>query len=225
LNQEGWGVADPLLVLGLILQEFMEVDGSPSFGREGRPKLEAMFAKYGLGYVIGGRIIELGTAAVSRTLESMIRSRDLSGLQTEFERTLTNVGSDPGAAVTGACALLESLFKVYIEDEKLPLPANESIKPLWTVVQKNLKLDPAPIQDDDLRKILSGLSSIVDGIGSLRTHAGSAHGHGRYKYKLEPRHARLVAHAAFTLAMFVLETWDDRKRAEKPRDSDGQEKL
>jgi Abortive infection C-terminus len=28
------------------------------------------------------------------------------------------------------------------------------------------------------KKVLSGLNFVVDGIGSLRSHTGSAHGHG-----------------------------------------------
>jgi hypothetical protein len=61
-----------------------------------------------------------------------------------------------------------------------------------------------------VRKVLSGMSSIVDGIGAFRTHAGSAHGRGRRSYKVEARHARLAIHAAHTLCTFMLETWAKR---------------
>jgi hypothetical protein len=67
--------------------------------------------------------------------------------------------------------------------------------------------------DDDLKKVLSGMFSVVDGLGSLRTHAGSAHGHGRLRYKVTSRHARVAVNAASTLAAFVLETWEARKAA------------
>ena len=59
--------------------------------------------------------------------------------------------------------------------------------------------------------MLSGILSVVDGIGALRTHASSAHGEGRKLYKLKPRHARLAIHSAHTLALFVLETWDENR--------------
>ena len=55
--------------------------------------------------------------------------------------------------------------------------------------------------------ILGGLSSIVDGVGALRTHAGSAHGRGKKGYEIQPRHARLAVYAAHTLVLFALETW------------------
>jgi Abortive infection C-terminus len=120
------------------------------------------------------------------------------------------------AAVTAACSILESLFKVYIEDNKaIGMPGDQSLKPLWKAASKHLGLDPSAIEDDDLRKILSGMNSIVDGIGSLRTHTSSAHGHGRRPYRLQARHARLAVHASHTLVAFFIETWDERKRKER----------
>ena len=74
----------------------------------------------------------------------------------------------------------------------------------------DLGLDPGSIEDQDLQRIITGLFSIVDGIGALRTHAGSAHSEGRKGYKLEPRHARLSVNAAHTVATFVMETWDNK---------------
>ncbi|MEO9946799.1 abortive infection family protein [Paraglaciecola sp.] len=47
---------------------------------------------------------------------------------------------------------------------------------------------------------------------SARTHASSAHGEGRKVYNLKPRHARLAINSAHTVALFVLETWDERRK-------------
>jgi len=143
-------------------------------------------------------------------LNTLVGDRDLAAIETEFERALAAVETDPPAAVTAACALLESLFQIYIDENGLEKPAKQSIKPLWATVQDNLGLHPKFIEDQDVRRILSGPSSIVDGIGSLRTHAGSAHGRGKKCYHLEARHARLAVHGASTLAVFLLETWFQR---------------
>jgi hypothetical protein len=138
----------------------------------------------------------------------MLQDRDLAAVEIEFQRALASVESDPPAGVTAASSLLESLFKIYIEVRGLHLPTKATIKDLWRVTSQDLGLDPRVVQDDDLRRILSGLTSIVDGIGSLRTHAGSAHGRGKDTYQLDGRHARLAIHAAHTLATFIIETWD-----------------
>lgn len=206
--------ADPLATLGKVITELMEVNTSGYASETDldpeREKVNKVLSENGLTYVKGGYIVTMGVTAVSKTLQNIIQTRDLSGLQTEFDRIYENVESDPASAVTASCALLESLFKTYIEENKLEMPSEQSVKPLWKVIRKDLGLDPAIVNDEDLKTILSGLAAIVEGTGSLRTHKGSAHGRGKTVYKLKPRHARLAAHAAFTLASFVLEAWGER---------------
>lgn len=216
---------DAHIVLGRIIEEFMEVDppahrtleeelGGPSAlvkRQTERERLRELLARYGLSYSQGGKIRGGGIAVPMRSLESVLRERDLPALDVEFERALQNVDKDPPAAVTSACAIVEAMCKVYIEDEGLELPNDQAIKPLWKVVQKGLGLDPTQIADDDLKRILSGLASIIDGIGAFRTHVGSAHGRGRVAYRPASRHARLAVHSAHSLVGFVLETWDNRK--------------
>lgn len=206
----------PLDVLGRILAEFMEYDieylgATGEQWRAGRERIRKILEREGLSYYAGGRVISLVAGPPARALAELVRAKDLPAIQVEFERALSSLETDPPAAVTAACAILEALFKVYIEDEQLELPNSQTVKPLWAVVQKHLGLDPSRLVDQDLARILGGLSSVVDGIGTLRTHASSAHGRGRRAYRLAARHARLAVHAANTLAAFVLETWAARK--------------
>ncbi|WBU53580.1 abortive infection family protein [Paracoccus sp. SCSIO 75233] len=64
------------------------------------------------------------------------------------------------------------------------------------------------IASNDLKKIASGLNSIVDGTMFLRNKKSASHGRTEAQIKaneLRPRHARLVIHSAHTLATYVLE--------------------
>jgi hypothetical protein len=204
---------DPTAVLGKVLEEFMEVDQFKIEEQEaGRKEITEVLARFGLSYHQGGAILGAANALPTKSLKQVLQDRDLAGVDKEFERALANVDKDPPAAITAACSILESLFKVYIEDNGIDMPPEQSLKPLWKAASKQLGLDPAAIEDDDVKKVLSGLNSVVDGIGSLRTHTGSAHGHGRRAYRLQARHARLAIHASHTLVGFFLETWDERKR-------------
>jgi len=207
---------DPLATLGKVITEFMEVNSSGYASNTDldseRERVNKVLSEHGLAYLKGGYIVTIGATPVSKTLQEIIRARDLSGLQTEFDRIYENVETDPASTVTASCALLESLFKTYIEENKREMPSEQSIKPLWKVIRKDLSLDPSLVNDEDLKTILTGLVAIVEGTGSLRTHKGSAHGRGKTAYKVKPRHARLAAHAAFTLASFVLEAWIERTR-------------
>jgi hypothetical protein len=174
-------------------------------------RISAVLARCGLAYHDSGIILAGGAAPPVSSLREALRQRDLPAIDLEFKRALDTLETDPPAAVTAACSMLESLFKVILEENGLPLPQKKTIKPLWGSVQDHLGLKPSTVSEDDIRRILSGLASVVDGIGALRTHAGSAHGHGKRRYKLLPRHARLVVHGAHTLCLFVLETWEARK--------------
>ena len=214
-------VQDPLAILGRVVEEFMEVEPAGDTHivdswKQNRQKLEDILARYHLRYRTGGCIVVTLTSPASEALAEAFTRRDFAALEIEFDRALASVQSDPGAAATAASAILEALFKAYIEAKKLPMPDNQAIKPLWATVQRDLGLDPKNQQDQDVQKVLSGMTSLVDGIGSFRTHAGSAHGGGAHRYKIRPRHARLMVNGAHSLATFLIETWEEREQNASP---------
>lgn len=206
--------AEPLRVLGRILEGYMEQVLDPANRWEKdriaqREKIAKALAEADLQYVKGGKVTgAMGTP--TRTLAEFIRERDLESIDQEFQRAVQNASASPREAVSAASNILESVCKVIIADENLTAPSKQDLQSVWGVVRKHLGMDPSKIEDQDLQQILSGLLSVVHGIGSLRTHASSAHGAGKTPYRLEPRHARLAIHSAHTLALFVLESW--RKR-------------
>lgn len=212
---------DGMNVLGGLVADFMERefpetpawDSTPTWVEEWikqRDYFTKVLASQGLAYFRGGYIRKFGEVGPTKTLEQILTSRDLEGVNQEFNRALESIEADPPASLTAACAIVESLCKIYIADNGLDFPKDQSLKPLWNIVRSHLGFDPSRIEDDDLKKILSGLNSIVDGLGAIRTHAGSAHGRGRICYRIEPRHARLAVHAAHTIVTFVIETWDHK---------------
>ncbi|WP_245577931.1 abortive infection family protein [Maridesulfovibrio bastinii] len=174
--------------------------------------MKTCLGKYGYSYFSGGVIRNAGSTGATQDLEERLRNYDHAAIDDEFKRTMENIEVDPPAALTGACAIVESLCKVYIDaHDDLTLPNKETISTLWEVVRKHLGFDPSSLEDNDLRKIITGTGSIVTGLGALRTHAGSAHGRSNgTRYNLRPRHVRLAVHAAHTLVTFVLETWEER---------------
>jgi hypothetical protein len=207
--------ADPLEVLGLLIEPYMEppiVDYEPTnqIYLERIEKLENVLTRAGFRYMPGGRVL-MGAALASRSLQEIIKSRDLPSIAEEFDRALEAVESKPREAVSAACNILEAVCKTYIEDQKLEMPRKQDLQNVWAVVRKDLRFDPSLVEDQDLQQILSGIISTVTGIASLRTHASTAHAPGRKRYKLHSRHARLAVNAAHTLAAFILESWDHRK--------------
>jgi len=213
-NAEG---ADPLSMFGALIAEFMDAEntawGTSSDGVDARDRIRTMLGSEGLSYSRGGHIHGASLSAPSRSLAERIKTDGIPAIEIEYERAYKAIETDPGAAVTAACAILESVCKCYLDTEGQSLLGKQVLGTLWPHVAKLLGLSPKDVADDDLKRILQGLYSIGDGVAALRTHAGSAHGHAPARsYKLAPRYARLAVHAAHTMALFVLETWEERRR-------------
>lgn len=169
--------SDPLQVLGKLLEYYMDYEIPKSnFNimqwEDNRERIHRALARHGLAYEFGGMVLANHESSPQRALDQILRTRNLPGVEEEFHRLEDALDADPRVALTAACALLEALFKIYIEDEALEMPRDQTIKPLWSVVSKELGLDPASLPDDDLKRILSGLTSVVDGLGAMRTCSG-----------------------------------------------------
>jgi hypothetical protein len=126
---------DPLATLGKVITELMEANTSGYASDTDldpeREKVNKVLSEHGLSYMklpamphplvkLPAATLQSLMAATSPQLaqrlpaehcQDIINARDLPGLQTEFDRSLDNVESDPASAVTASCALLESLFK------------------------------------------------------------------------------------------------------------------
>ena len=127
---------DPLEVLGLIIENYMEEEPADEFDQwfiEKQNKVErlkAALAKANLTYVTGGKII--GAHSVPAiSLEQHIRKRNIESVNLEFDRAISNIEANPREALSAACNILESVFKVYIEKENLDMPAKKDLKPTW----------------------------------------------------------------------------------------------
>lgn len=203
---------EPLEVLGKIIEVYMEEDLDEEDKIKAREGLIKALRNAKLQYISGGKVIS-ALATPSLSLENSLKKRDITTLNEEFDRALRTVETSPKDALSSACNMLESVCTVYIEQELLTKPAKRDLQPIWSVVRKDLGFDPSQVEDQDLKEILSGLIATVHGIGAIRTHASSAHGGGVKSYSIEPRHARLAIHAAHTVALFILESWDKKKNA------------
>jgi hypothetical protein len=108
---------DVVSLLGGILEELMDrevmaVDAELVERKRGQ--VNRALARHGLSYQRGGIILGATLSTPSRSVEDLIRQKNLAGLQKELDRALATVESDPPTAITAACAILESTFKVII---------------------------------------------------------------------------------------------------------------
>jgi len=177
--------------------------------------------------VLGSVVLELQETLDAQSLDGrcpgteklleILQRRDLHAIGREFDRALRFADTDPPSAITAANAMVEAACKAYIDANEVDSPRNESVKGLWNIVRSHLDLEPSTVDDSDLRKMLSGLVSIVEGLGSLRTHRGSAHGKGPTAGIPDLRHARLAVCGASAVVDFVIRTWEARTGSSEQR--------
>lgn len=164
---------------------------------------------------VGGRfrLTSTGTHAVAAvTLLKHADALDLESVRSSFIAAIDEADSKPDGAITAACSTVESVCKCILDEMGVPYPNKQDVQGLMGAVAKQLNLSPG--RDDlpkeweqDIRQVLSGLYTVVGGIGSLRTHIGDAHGRGKNPFPVDARIARLAINAASTVSLFYIETW------------------
>lgn len=175
--------------------------------------------------VVGGKAHLVARQAAGGIVEpfiSKVATLDFDTVQIEIARALPNLKSDPEDAVTAACSLVEAVCRSILIELRLPLPPKKDIEGLLKAVQAPLGLSPGrtdlpPDIEQDVRQVLSGLTSVAKGIGALRTHGGDAHGREKGFRRIDPRIAQLAINAASSIALFLIETWERKEHRALPQ--------
>jgi hypothetical protein len=112
---------------------------------------------------------------------------------------------DYNGAITNARSLVETLLTSIEKelDPNAPEPDGDLVR-LYTRVRGLLNLDPGRKDiSDALKQVLTGLTSIVHGLATMRNKMSDAHA---TSYKPARHHAKLAVNAAKTVADFMFET-------------------
>lgn len=162
------------------------------------------------------RLVQAGTSApVLAALAQTIQTIDFDTVRRDLDRATASVTSDPEDAVTAACSVIGGVCRSVLIELELGLPEKRDIQGLYKAVREPLGLSPGrenlPAEIlEDVRSVLGGLNTALQGIGALRTHAGDAHGRERGFRRIDARIARLAIHSAGAVALFIIETWQQK---------------
>jgi hypothetical protein len=175
--------------------------------------------------IVNGAAVLVERSASGGIVEPFINKvaiLDFDTVQIEIARALPSLKDDPEDAVTAACSLVEAVCRSILIELGLPLPPKKDIDGLLRAVQEPLGLSPGrtdlpPEIEQDVRQVLGGLTSVLKGVGALRTHGGDAHGRERGFRRLDARIARLAVNAASSMALFLIETWERKEQRALPQ--------
>ena len=162
-----------------------------------------------------GKLLTKGDVAHLPDVEDAASHFDTPELQRQIVRMREAVESDPGLAIGTAKELVETTCRTILHDRSAPCSDSSTIIELVKAVRRELELLPESVPDgakaaDTIRRLLSNLGTIAQGLGELRNAYGTGHGRTAQSASLSPRHARLAVGAAATLATFLFETHQER---------------
>ena len=110
---------------------------------------------------------------------------------------------DYSGAITNARTLVEEILGKIINDEEKINKCGGDVKRLYTEAKKAMGIDQS---NNDLttgeQQILSGLNSIVNGIGTVSNDMGDRHAGDNEPLR---RHAKLAVNASFTFCEFTVD--------------------
>jgi hypothetical protein len=137
-------------------------------------------------------------------------------LAEQIRRLEASVESDPSLAIGTAKELIETCCKTILAERGKPVTGTPDVSTLTKETLKELKLVPEGIPDatrgaDVIKRLLSNLGTIGNGLAELRGLYGTGHGKHGNSAGLSVRHAKLAVGAASTLAVFLFETHKETK--------------
>jgi len=156
--------------------------------------------------------LETGSKIPSdQTVSEVLKRFDIESVQVVWAKALDRRQSDPEGAITAARSLLETVCKHILDEKGIEYKDNKVDLPqLYHLVSVELSLSPSQHTEDVFKQILGGCSTIVNGLGTLRNRLGDAHGQGKNPVRPAARHAELAVNLAGSMALFLVETWENQ---------------
>jgi Abortive infection C-terminus len=149
------------------------------------------------------------------TVQAIAKVFDAAYMDQQIGRMWKSVDSDPELAIGTAKELIETCCYTILAERGKPVQGKPEIPALTKATLKELKLVPEDVPDaakgrETIKRLLSNLGTVVQGLAELRGLYGSGHGKEGRTRSLKPRHAKLAVGAAATLATFLFETHKER---------------
>lgn len=167
--------------------------------------------------VYKGSYIGIGIIPGISTAREALMSTDPTYIAQQITRMEAAIINDPPLAIGTAKELVETCCKTILSERQVEIPNGADVPVLVKLTAKALKLTPDDIPEqakanETIKRLLSNLASITQGVAELRNHYGTGHGKAAGTRGLGSRHAKLAVGAASTLAVFLAETHNERTK-------------
>lgn len=151
-------------------------------------------------------------APADKLVTDVLEKFDAEHVGAAWKKALDRRNTDAEGAITSARTLLESMCKHILDEEGIAYDDKDDLPKLYRKTSERLNIAPSQHTEEVFKQILGGCTAAVEGLGTLRNRLSDAHGKGKIAARPRPRHAELAVNLSGALAMFVLSTWEERKK-------------
>jgi hypothetical protein len=200
---------EPDYTVGKLLLALVDYDASLNAERDAESKALAEKCRQ-----IATRLLAGGPSL--DPLKDHAKVRNANHLAEQIRRMEASVETDPSLAIGTAKELIETCCKTILAERGKPVSGTPDVSTLTKETLKELKLVPEGIHEatrgaDVIKRLLSNLGTIGNGLAELRGLYGTGHGKHGSATGLSTRHAKLAVGAAATLSIFLFETHKETK--------------
>lgn len=162
--------------------------------------------------------LEKGAVPADAAISTELLDFSAGGVHTIWNKALERKTTDPEGAITLAKSLLEAVLKHILDDRRAQYSGTADLPELYRLVAKELNLAPDQHTQENFKKILGSIASVVNELGILRNRLGDAHGRGKGAVRPATRHAELAVNLAGSIALFLIETTKNKisEKATRP---------
>lgn len=123
------------------------------------------------------------------------------------------IEKDFEGSITNSRTLLESICLYIYEKKKGDYDYKGNLVKLYKEVSALLNMNPAEYPDGNLKQILSGAFSIINGVAGLRNDFSDAHGSSpSKKYKIDERHAILTVNLSKVITEYLFLSYEKSEK-------------
>lgn len=129
----------------------------------------------------------------------------------DWNKALDRTATDTDGALTTARSMIEATCKHILDEAGIQYEQSADLPALYKATAKCMNLAPEQHTEDIFKRVLGGCTSVVEGLGTIRSKLGDAHGKGKKQTKPLRIHSDLAVNLAGAMYVFLLQTWELRR--------------
>lgn len=137
---------------------------------------------------------------------------DVNYIRKKYDEINDEIDKDKyNHAVTLTKNMLEKTLKILLDKKEEKYTTADDINDLYKKVKKLYSLNIHSVMNEPLKKIISGLNSIISGISEIRNLTGDAHEHAENEFGLRKFDLKMLASSAEIVCEYLLNVMESEK--------------